>query len=206
VLRVKGTGVTEMDSNAALNELRDAILAAYPGYTATQLVTSVWLVNSLSAIQQDQDLLGETRDTPYLRTEDFALTNNEFIVVYGLNHVRSGKATYANVNVYGNTPVEGGTGEKELAGVASINSVQDFAGTASDYIPGHARVDDFYAYRIAWNNPAEDPHCLVIPPPAGRLKLQILFLAFRIYIEPGRAIGTASEELLFDRAILFRPK
>jgi len=92
-----------------------------------------------------------------------------------------------------------------MASVASINSVQHYAGTASDYLPGNAAAADFYAYTIAWSNPSQDPHCLVIPPPSGRLTLQSLFLAFRAYVEPGRAVGPAYEELLLDRAILFRP-
>ncbi len=204
-LRVRGTGSTEMEYGAALDALQAAVLAAYPGCAATQLVTSVAVPQSLSASQEYFDTLAETRDAAYLATGEFALASNAFLVAFGVNHVASGKATYCSVNVYGATPVEDSPGNKEMAGVASINSVQHFAGTAADYLPEHPLAGQLWAYTIAWNNPSGQPHCLVIPPPTGRIKLQVLQVISRVYIEPGCAVGPATEELLFDRVLLFRP-
>ncbi len=204
-LRVRGTGLTEMEYGAALDALQAAILAAYPGCAATQLITSVAMPQSLSASQEYFDTLAETRDAAYLATGEFALASNAFLVAFGVNHVASGKATYCSVNVYGATPVEDSPGNKEMAGVASINSVQHFAGTAADYLPGNQLAGQLWAYTIAWSQPSGQPHCLVIPPPQGRIKLQVLQIISRIYIEPGRAVGPATEELLFDRVVLFQP-
>jgi hypothetical protein len=203
-LRVRGTGTTEYDLNPTLEALRDAILSAHAAYDATQLVTSVWITDGFDGIQRGADVLADCRDTVYLRTDDFSMTNGDFVVVYGVNHAASGKATYANVNVYGVTPTVGN--DNEMAGVGSIGTPDGLAGTARTYLGDHPQADLFYAYRIAWDNPSGVTNCLIIPPPTGRLQLRVLRLGFRAYIEPGRAVGPATGEILYDRAILFRAR
>ncbi len=203
-LRVRGTGTTEYDLNDTLEELRDAILAAHAGMDATQLVTSVFITDGFDGIQRGADVLGDCRDTVYLATEDFCMSNGEFAVVYGVNHQASGKAIYANVNVYGRTPTTGN--DNEFAGVASVGTRDNLPGTARTYLGDHPQADLFYAYRVARDNPGGATNCLVIPAPHGRLRLDVLCLAFRAYIEPGRKVGPCAGEMLYDRAILFRSR
>lgn len=42
----------------------------------------------------------EAADTPYRRTADFDLSNQDTVVVYGVNHAATGLATYSNFSVY----------------------------------------------------------------------------------------------------------
>ena len=171
---------------------------------ATQLVTSVLITDGFDGIQRNAYVLGDCRDTVYLGTEDFCMSNNEFVVVYGVNHQASGKAIYANLNVYGRTPTTGN--DNEFAGVASAGTRDKLPGTARTYLGDHPQADLFYAYRVARENPSGATNCLVIPAPYGRLQLRILSIAFRAYIEPGRKVGPCTGEMLYDRVILFRPR
>lgn len=54
-------------------------------------------------MQEVIDVLGETRDTAYLRTDPFKLNDdpNEFAIIYGINHAATGKATYSNMGITG---------------------------------------------------------------------------------------------------------
>ena len=149
---------------------------------ATQLVTSVLITDGFDGIQRNAYVLGDCRDTVYLGTEDFCMSNNEFVVVYGVNHQASGKAIYANVNVYGKTPTSGN--DNEFAGVASVGTRYNLPGTAQTYLGDHPQADLFYAYRVARDNPGGLTNCLVIPAPCGRVRLEVLCLAFRATSSP----------------------
>ena len=86
----------------SVQRLRQAILDRYRDhYDAIELTTDVWLQESNLAIQQGLDNLGESRDTTYLGTDSFLLPEGALMVAYGVNHARTGKATYSNVTVYG---------------------------------------------------------------------------------------------------------
>ena len=119
VLRVRGTGHTEMELYPALKRLRQAILDTYAqaGYGQGQrreLDTKVWslvtrdgremiLEKPYVGLQRDYQVIGGTRDTNYLATyPNFMLRDgtDEFVIVYGVNHQKTGKATYASVSIY----------------------------------------------------------------------------------------------------------
>ena len=110
-LRVRGTGRTELNLMGALDDLREAILKRHRGLQTKEMVTSVWLYEGYDAIQRGIDVLGPNRDAIYLRTEPFILEDdpNEFVILYGVNHAVTGKATYSSCSVYGekvvNSPI-----------------------------------------------------------------------------------------------------
>ncbi|MFZ2447246.1 MAG: hypothetical protein WAW37_12885 [Syntrophobacteraceae bacterium] len=201
VLRVRGTGMTEADLMPSVEKLRQAILAAYPGYQATEFTTQVWINEWLDGIQREVNILGETRDTSYLCTStNFTLANNvdEFLVVYGVNHQATGKATYSSFSVYQQP--------KEL-GISGLNS-PGFAGSAADYIPQDSNVPFLYAWKAA-RNCGDDAKCLKIALPEGLPPCPVvnlnkdLFVGFRAYLEPETAVGPATSEILYDRVIKF---
>ena len=115
VLRVRGTGHTEMPLYPALKLLRLAILDTYAGMTAEELDSKISqnkqppdgheaiAEKPYVALQRGKDAWGASRDNvsitsyPNFRLRDGA---NEFVIVYGANHQATGKAIYASFTPY----------------------------------------------------------------------------------------------------------
>jgi len=196
-LRVRGTGKTEVDLQPALDDLRQAILAKYSNLSANELETSVWLPESYDAVQRGLYVAGESRDTVYLRSDTFTLGDDpdEFVIVYGVNHAASGKATYSNCSFYG---------EAGWNGVTGIYSTE-FTGSAEQYLPGNPLAKYLYVCKFA-HSYSSDKTCVVVPtgPKAHGVELnEPAFVAIRAYLEPATRVGPAYTELLYDRAIKF---
>jgi hypothetical protein len=208
-MKVRGTGKTEVDLMPALDKLEAAILAANPGYQADKLQSGIWLDEWLDGFQRGTNLLGECRDTSYLRTEDFKLTPNpnDFLIVFGINHEQTGKATYSNFSLYHSI--------KEL-GLAGKHSRQ-FNGTADQYNLGQYqdKAKYLYAFKVARDcGGLPEDECLQvdkIPVSSSCFTSDCpsisldddLFLAFRAYVEPKTGVGPYWYEILWDRAIHF---
>ena len=203
MLRVRGTGMTEADLMPSLGELRKAIIDKYPGYEPTEFTTQIWLNEWLDGIQRKENILAEIRDTSYLRTtDDFQLAADnpdEFLIIYGVNHQATGKATYSSFSIYQK--------DKDL-GISAVNSPV-FAGSAIDYIPNNDNAPYLYAWKAA-RNCGNDPQCLKIElpeylQPCTKVDLnKPLFVGFRAYLEPATAVGPNPAELLYDQVILFK--
>jgi len=203
-LRVRGTGTTEMDLLPAVTDLRKAILAKYGGWQAAELTTSVWLTDGYDGMQREINQYGPTRDALYLRTDPFfKLTDSpdDFVIVYGVNHEATGKATYSNLSIYADPNL--------LLGIVSENS-RRFAGSAKDYLPNHPQADKLYAWKVA-RNCQGDPHCLEVKPSVDCARLNLdalpdLWMGFRAYLEPKTKVGPAFTEVVYDRVIHFSPR
>lgn len=115
VLRVRGTGHTEMELYPSLKLLRQAILKRYAGMPAEELDTKITQTNQppdgheaiaenpYVALQRGRDAWGASRDNANLNSyPNFRLRDgvNEFAIVYGANHQTTGKATYASFTPY----------------------------------------------------------------------------------------------------------
>jgi hypothetical protein len=226
-LRVRGTGTTEFDLMDDLEELRIAILDKYTDLNATELPTSILVPIGSDAIQRGIDALGPDNDACYLwsanqtvssptppfpdlsqyygflRNPPIILGNdsnefNEFIIVYGVNHVATGKATYQNFVLYG---ADGWNG------VGAIHDA-DFNGTAVEYLPDNPNAKYLYVYKIA-RNCSDDPHCFEVPTGPGAYGIgldQPLYIAWRSYLEKATKTGPSYSEIVYDRAIKFDPK
>ena len=223
-LRVRGTGTTEFDLMDDLEELRIAILNKYSDLNATDLPISIGVPIGSDAIQRGIDGLGPTNDACYLwsanqtissqtptipdtsqyydflRNPAITLGNdtNESIIVYGVNHVATGKATYSNFAIYG---------ADAFNGVGMISDL-DFNGTAKEYLPDNPNAKYLYVYRVA-RNCGDDPHCYELPYGPGGYGIganQPLFIFWRIYLEPATKTGPSYSEIVYDRAIKFDPK
>ena len=239
VLRVRGTGHTELDLYPALKRLRQAILDLHAGKQQTELDTHVFTTRtrwdgrelvaekSYVGLQRDIQVLGVTRDTNYLATyPTFMLREgeDEFVIVYGANHQKTGKATYASVGAYADWD--------RWFGIGTALSPY-FGDSARHYLPNDPEADLLYALKVARNCGGED-HCMQINQPEfkdlfGRsyetnptcslddletpqvdprpfnLNEQKMFFIFRSYMEPTTLVGPDDNELLYDRAIYFGP-
>jgi hypothetical protein len=223
-IRVRGTGKTEFDLTADLAELREAILNKYSNLNATELPTSIWVPTGSDAIQRGVDAVGPDNDACYLWTSNRTIDSqtppfpnlsqyydftphpaitlgddpNEFVIVYGVNHVATGKAIYQNFVPYG---------AGAFNGVGMVADA-DFNGTAEAYLPNDPNAKYLYVYKIA-RHANGDPHCLEVPTGPGAYGIgldQPLFISWRLYLEKATKTGPSYSEIVYDRAIKFSPK
>ncbi len=222
--RVRGTGKTEFDHMDDLAELREAILKKYSNSNPTELPTSLWILDGIDGLQKGINSLGPNNDAIYLWTANQTVNSptppfpnislyypfvrhpainlgndtNEFIIVYGVNHVATGKATYSNFALYG---ADGWNG------VGSVND-PDLNGTAEEYLPDNPNAKDLYVYKIA-RHANGDTHCFEVPTGPGGYGIglnQSLFIGWRLYHEKATKTGPSFSEIIYDRAIKFDPK
>ncbi|NPV63888.1 MAG: hypothetical protein HPY61_14905 [Methanotrichaceae archaeon] len=223
-LRVRGTGTTEFDLMDDLEELRNAILDKYTDLSATELPTSILTPIGSDAIQRGIDAFGPDNDACYLWSANQTLSSitpsfpdistyydflrnppimlgndrNEFIIIYGVNHVATGKATYSSATVYG---------ADVWNGVGAIHDA-DFNGTAEEYLPDNPNAKYLYVYKIA-RNCSDDPHCFEVPTGPGAYGIgldQPLYIGWRSYLEKATKTGPSYSEIVYDRAIKFDPE
>lgn len=221
-LRVRGTGTTEFDLMDDLELLKKAILNTYSNLNATELPTSMTVASDgiqrrINAMGPDNDAcyLWTSNLTPYSATPSFpdlskyydfqphptvALGNdtNEFIIIYGVNHVATGKATYSSATIYG---------AYGWNGVGTIHDA-NFNGTAEDYLPDNPNAKYLYVYKIA-RNCNGDLNCFEVPTGPGAYGLaldQPLMIFWRMYLEKATKTGPSYSEIVYDRAIKFDPK
>ena len=224
-LRVRGTGQTEFDLMDDLEELRIAILKKYSKLDATELPTSQGVPIGIDAIQRGINAVGPNNDAAYLWSanqtvssptppffdtsqyypflRDPAITlgddKDEFIIVYGVNHVATGKATYSNFCIYG---------ADVWNGVNAITD-EDFSGSAEEYLPNNPNAKYLYVYKLARNCKTGDQYCYEVPCGVGVHGIELdqpLFIAWRAYLEKSTKIGPSYSEIVYDRAIKFDPK
>jgi hypothetical protein len=249
VLRVRGTGHTEMALYPALKKLREAILKSNSGKPAKELDTKVWemmasdgqYIRELKCekpyvgLQRGIQVLGCTRDTNYLGTyPNFRLREgtDEFVIVYGVNHQKTGKATYSSFSIYADKDKWFG-----LKNGTTLSPNFDGNGppgaSARRYLPNDPdpSIDMLYAWKVARHCEAEDmPYCMEAkvnedPDHPGEPFLDIsdkpyrcdqeygafdlnqeeMFFLWRSYMEPATNVGPDDNELLYDRAIYFGP-
>jgi hypothetical protein len=201
-LRGRGTGDTkELDLIPALKDLRKAILKRHKDLKATEFKTRIWLGEGYDAIQRGIEVYGEDRDTVYLRSESFLLNDDpdEFLVVYGVNHAATNKATYSNFSIYGTT---------HLNGVCGMTN-HDFAGSAEKYLPGCKEAKYLYVWKVARRRGCRDhQNCIEVPFCKGIWGIdpgEEAFVGFRTYLEKATKVGPLSTELLYDSVIKFSP-
>lgn len=212
-LRVRGTGHTEMDLANKLDDLRQRIIAAHPGLHATDIQSIPMCYEGYDLIQRGS-WCGDSRDAFYIAAGylgyatsdpasiDLTLDDDEFLMVYGVNHVATGKATYMNLNFYA---------DKKAALFVGSLSDSEFPAAAPLYLPGDPAADAMYAYKVSRKCIKGEDYCLPLSPPEGcsRLTLNektVLTVFDRLYLEPATKVGPALPEILYDRVIKFSPR
>lgn len=204
----RGTGKHEtevMDSPAEnLDMIRNSIIAEYADeYDYEELKTDIAVPEGLTAYYNDTNSQGDNRDTTYLMTKDFTLnSDDDFIVVYGVNHTETGKARYSNAVLYGRPMLNG------------VCSVYDslFNGSADKYLGDDCEnPDQYYVYKMARTQ--IDDYTALIEYSTGNEKGKFygvdngnpLLLAFRAYLDE-TDVGASYYEIIYDRAIVFHKK
>ncbi len=184
---------------AAAAELQQAIIAAHSGtHTATVETMTEGTPDPYACIAGEKTCAGDNRDTIYPSAGFFAWLPNaaDFIIVHGVDHSATGKATYANASVYA---------LQHLAGVASISS-KVWKGSAAKYLPNHPLVDKLYAYKIARSCNGE-LFCLEVPNapcPNGIVPGSLATITFRAYLEPTTNTAPNPSLLVPDGVLRFK--
>jgi hypothetical protein len=209
-LRVRGTGQGEMNLMRKVDELRAGIVAANPGMHATDILSMPVGYEGYDYIQRRTTPGADSRDNLFLAAgyipqfgsnQRVTLAEDEFLVVYGVNHVATGKASYASFNVYAS----------EFAKLSIGQVFHDkFPGTAARYLPsGDPAVSSLYAVKAS-RNCGDDPSCVPLRVDACPvLTLEddtAVGFFFRMYLEPATKAGAAMQEIVYDRAIKFSPR
>jgi hypothetical protein len=136
----------------------------------------------------------------FLRYSQVTLGNdpNDFIIVYGVNHVATGKATYENCGVNG----------ADITNAVGAISNLDFNGTAEEYLPDNPNAKYLYVYKIA-RNCNGDINCFEVPTGPGAYGIRLdqpLFITWRSYLDAATRTGPSYSEIVYDRAIKFDPR
>ena len=211
-VRIRGTEQTEMYLMNKLDQLREGIIAAHPGMVATDVTVGPGLYEGYDFIQRGADPWGDGRDSFYVAggyfpeygfTDAITLAEDEFLFVYGPNHVATGKATYMNINVYAS--------ETAKLSVGTLEDRDFVSNTAAPYLPaGDPDAKLMFAYKISRSGVVE-PNCLQLSVPEGCTRLTLdsntlLGIGIRTYLEPATKVGPAMSEILYDRVIKFSPR
>ena len=152
---------------------------------------------------KDADAQGDVHDAAYLNTGDFTLQSDEdFVVVYGVNHVITKKARYFNAVLHERPLINGvcSVYDSLLSGGAA-----PYLGDASD------EADGYYVYKMARTQ--MDDHTAIIPYSTGNEQAKYygvdndspVFVLFRIYLDE-TGVGADYYELINDRVIVFHKK
>lgn len=190
-------------SSKDLDTIRAKIIEKYTaeGYTYTELVPHISVPDGLTSLYNTTNGKGDNRDTTYLSTDKFTFHSDEdFVVLYGVNHTQTGKAIYSNAVLYG---------ASKLNGVASVYDEQ-YIGSAEAYLSnGYHDSNNYYVYKI--DRYGTDPYSVKVDYSTGNEKGafygidngQQLLVAFRAYIEEATGVGPDYSEIIYDRAIVF---
>jgi len=218
-LRVRGTGKTEMELLGKLDEIRDRVISKYAdmGYVvAAEYTSAPGGYDGYDFIQQMKRAYLDCRDTIYVGSGaevfpdnyDIRLTDDDFLVIYGVNHTATGKASYMNLNAYARP--------SQLA-IGSVFDT-DFAHSADAYLPtGDPAASQMFAHKISWQC-GDEPFCLQMssgdcarlrldgPEYAEDRKNTQLAFGTRAYLEPATNVGPAFTEIVYHRMIKFSPR
>ncbi|MFK5968662.1 MAG: T9SS type A sorting domain-containing protein [Candidatus Marithrix sp.] len=196
------SGINEFYLNENFEYFEQALFNEYNSdYDISFLYPSVWLMEGYQAIQQTANVLGEVRDALYIRTESFNFYEDDIIVVYGVNHTKTGKAVYTNVSCYRDIL---------YAGFGGIKNNQ-YEKTARKYFADTLVADYFYTYKFTRDTIPNDTNVFIVPQDTANNLMGInygdlAFMGFRAYIDTSTNVGPSPQEVIYSRAMVLRPK
>jgi hypothetical protein len=192
--RVPGTGVSE---SAALLSARDTLAAdlqarfAGSGYTIAERTVDFKQTVNYLCIDNALPCNGDNPDALYSRdVANYAPQPSDRVLIVGINHVATGKATYLSHSIVADANNRGLLAVSD-AWLAGTGLVMGQVSGPSD--PRYATYSQLYAFTIAYDC-AGDPVCVTIPAadaPAGTA----LNVTARIYLEAATRTRPSSAEI-----------
>jgi hypothetical protein len=193
----RGTGTNEDHYKEVLDLLEEKLEASFGerpsrkgSVGANDLSSDTCLKLSLPCYGLNPDAAYSSYMSPPLSEDP-----NNYLMIYGVNHHKTGKALYTNIGV---TSIEGARG---VAGMMN----KSFEGSAKRYLPNHPAADKLFAVKVS-RYCGNEKYCIEIkrPPEGIAVNDPILFL-FRDYLEPGMNGGPLNAELLKTRVLEVKP-
>jgi hypothetical protein len=210
-LKKHETGTTEFqivpNSRKELNYLRNELIKKYEkeDYEPIDLNSRLWILDGYEGILQDVPVYYDNRDGLYIRTDNFQLKSDEdFVILYGIDHVQTGFATFFNISFYG---------EKYWNGVVGANTTDKSRYPATEYFPEDYKNSKYY-FAVKMARKPEEGNEVIIPYSTGNPKGSAFgvdnnedaYVGFRIYANPTTNVAPAIFDTIWSRAILFRKK
>ncbi|NCG22155.1 MAG: hypothetical protein GWP91_24325 [Rhodobacterales bacterium] len=189
--RQPGNGGSEDYLLPALDALRSAILEAHADLT--------YLESGINIQEPDPNVdcwPGCNRDATYSNTNQFNLFgDDDFLLVYGVNHEATGMATYANAVIFGAANDDSG---------GAVDS-QMMPGSARFYLPDHPDADLLYAWRFA-RNCIGQTYCTEVPYTCPGVDIdERASIHYRAYLDPFSFTHPLASELLVGGALKYQP-
>ncbi|MCB2324041.1 hypothetical protein LGL55_25040 [Clostridium tagluense] len=210
-LKTHETGTTEFQvvpyARNELNYLRNEIIKKYQNeeYEPVDLDSKLWILDGYEGILQDFPVYYDNRDGLYIRPDNFKLkTDEDFVILYGVDHVQTGFATFFNISFYG---------EEYWNGVVGANTTDELKYPATEYFPKDYKNSKYY-YAVKMARKTEEGNEFIIPYSTGNPKgsaygvdnNEDAYVGFRIYANPETNVAPAIFDTIWSRAILFRKK
>ena len=133
-------------------------------------------------------------------TDTFRFFQDDLIVVFGVNHEKTGKSVYSNVSCYGADYYNG------FGGITNFM----YECTALEYLPDldPELAGMFYVYKFARTDPGDGATYAVNQDVnhdyTGLDYGAEVFMAYRSYIDLPTTVGTIIGEIVRDQAVLIR--
>lgn len=153
----------------------------------------------------EETCAGDNRDALYSRDTGVIRVSRlqDFVLVVGVNHRQTGKATYFNHSIYD---------LKKIAGIAGVSDLQLTSASAlyhAGVLPGTVKARTYknlYAYMISYDC-AGRLHCLEIPEPTPANPVGLepgapFLIAGRSYLEPRSQVRPAPSEVIKHRVFI----
>jgi hypothetical protein len=196
-VRPRGTDTSEEWLRPALDQLIAAVQAQYQSSAVRRRRTRTLQPSGLTCLERRTPCFGDNSDTVYSASLPTWLSDDpsDFLIVVGVQHEATGKASYMNVAVY-NTP--------RLMGVAAVTG-SDLLSSAERYLPHHPDSRYLYAYKFARHCQGE-PYCLAVPTgPQGVALDTLLNFIERPYLEPVTHTGPLASQIVPPQVLHFCP-
>lgn len=189
-----GSGQTEDAWRASVDALGAAIRARFPDREGIREPVNAGFTETFDCMD-DFSCIGEVRDRYAARVPTAPLPEGEFLVIYGVNHARTGRASYHNASVMV---------DEHWVGVASIES-DAMVGSARAFLgDDEPLVDDLYAWVISRDCSTFTEPCLQVERSCPWPDLdETLWVTWRMYLDPASGVAPAGWELVEDRMLRF---
>eukprot|EP00026_Physarum_polycephalum_P005835 Phypoly_transcript_05874.p1 GENE.Phypoly_transcript_05874~~Phypoly_transcript_05874.p1 ORF type:complete len:433 (+),score=60.72 Phypoly_transcript_05874:536-1834(+) len=185
---------------STLDALVDAVKASEHGIALVQTGTDIeevnGYVNGFTCINGSLNCNGDNRDARYLKSESLYIynTSSSHTWVVGVQHQKTGKATY--------TAVAGYYSAKKL-GVISVADVK-MNGSAEIFLPNNQYSSLLYAIKFARSCGPTEKYCFVVPVNFPGVPLdEAMDFTERVYVEPGFKVEPAAGSILSPQFIRY---
>lgn len=209
VSRVPGDGVKESSNlQTARDQLVQQLLASYgSSYSITETKQLLTQTKNYRCIQLGILCNVDNPDALYTHevTRLVPSSLQDKILVVGVNHVDTGKATYVSHSI---------TNDLYHVGVMGINNVQlqgtalIMGGISDSSDPRYSTYSDLYSFTVSYDC-SNEPVCFTIPQPTVNNPIGIPFgdpidTTTRYYVDPATDTRPSSNEVLFHRVFVLK--